>query len=163
MKRFSVFNFQFSIRHALYCVCIVMGLSSCDTHTPYYHYAHTPIDGWEKNDTLKYDVAPLKLGGEYQTTVGLRLNGAYPFRKLYLIMEQEIHPGLRHRTDTICFDVTSKEGRFTGNGISYFQYTTSLDREYLQEKDSLHITIRHAMKRDILPGISDIGVRLERK
>ena len=163
MGKFSIFNFRFSIRHTLYCVCIVMGISSCDTHTPYYHYAHTPIDGWEKNDTLQYNVEPLKIGGEYLTTVGLRINGAYPFRKLYLIMEQVIHPSLQHRTDTICFDVTSKEGRFTGNGISYFQYTVPVCKEILQEKDSIHIIIRHAMKRDILPGISDVGVKLERK
>ena len=37
-----------------------MGFISCDTNTPYYQYAHTPIDGWEKNDTLRYEVQPLK-------------------------------------------------------------------------------------------------------
>ena len=148
--------------YTLYCVCIVMGLTSCDTNTPYYHYAHTPIDGWEKNDTLRYNVQPLKKGGEHQITVALRLNGAYPFRKLYLIMEQDIYPRLQYKTDTICFDVTSKEGRFTGNGISYYQYTVPVCREHFIENDSIHITIRHAMKRDILPGISDIGIKLER-
>ena len=45
-----------------------MGFTSCDTNTPYYHYAHTPIDGWEKNDTLRYDVQPLKKGGEHKIT-----------------------------------------------------------------------------------------------
>ncbi len=163
MGKFSVFNVRFLIRHALYCVCIAMTIMSCDTKTPYYHYAHTPIDGWEKNDTLRYEVSPLEKGGEYHTSVGLRLNGAYPFRKLYLIMEQEIFPSLQRRTDTICFDVTSKEGRFTGNGISYYQYTLPVCKEYFTANDSIHITIRHAMKRDILPGISDIGVRLTRK
>ena len=148
--------------YTLYCVCIVMGFTSCDTNTPYYHYAHTPIDGWEKNDTLRYDVQSLKKGGEHQITVALRLNGAYPFRKLYLIMEQDIYPRLQYKTDTICFDVTSKEGRFTGNGISYYQYTVPVCREHFMENDSIHITIRHAMKRDILPGISDIGIKLER-
>ena len=148
--------------YTLYCVCIVMGFTSCDTNTPYYHYAHTPIDGWEKNDTLRYDVQPLKKGGEHQITVALRLNGAYPFRKLYLIMEQDIYPRLQYKTDTICFDVTSKEGRFTGNGISYYQYTVPVCREHFIENDSIHITLRHAMKRDILPGISDIGIKLER-
>ena len=108
-----------------------MGFTSCDTNTPYYHYAHTPIDGWEKNDTLRYDVQPLKKGGEHKITVALRLNGAYPFR-------------------------------FTGNGISYYQYTVPVCQEHFMENDSIHITIRHAMKRDILPGISDIGVKLER-
>ena len=122
--------------YTLYCVCIVMGFISCDTNTPYYQYAHTPIDGWEKNDTLRYEVQPLKKGGEHQITVALRLNGAYPFRKLYLIMQQDIFPRLQSKTDTICFDY--------------------------MDKDSIHITIRHAMKRDILPGISDIGVKLER-
>lgn len=149
--------------YTLYIMCIAAGFTSCDTHTPYFHYDHTPVDGWEKNDTLTFDVPPMKIGGEYQTSLGLRLNGEFPFTKLYLIMEQDIIPGMRHKVDTVCFEVANSSGRYTGHGISYLQYTVPVDRDFLQANDSLHITIRHCMKRDILPGISDIGVRIDRK
>lgn len=144
-------------------MCIDMGLSSCDTHTPYFHYNHTPVDGWEKNDTLIFDVPPLSVGGEYHTSLGLRVNGAFPFTRLYVIMEQDVIPGMRHKVDTVCFQITNNDGRYSGDGISYYQYTLPVDRDFLQANDSLHITVRHCMKRDILPGISDIGIRLDRK
>lgn len=149
--------------YIIWCVCVVMGFISCDTHTPYFHYNHTPIDGWEKNDTLTYDISPLTIGGEYYTSIGLRVNGAFPFTKLYLVMEQDIIPSMRHKVDTVCFQITNSEGRYNGDGISHYQYTMPVDRDFLQANDSLHITIRHCMKRDILPGISDVGVRLDRK
>lgn len=149
--------------YIIWCMCIVAGFSSCDTHTPYFHYSHTPIDGWEKNDTLKFDIKPLKITGEYNTSVGLRLNGSYPFTKLYLIVEQDIFPSMRHKIDTVCIQITNADGRYQGQGISNYQYTMPVDKDYLQADDSLHITVRHCMKRDILPGISDIGIRLDRK
>jgi hypothetical protein len=30
----------------------------------------------------------------------------------------------------------------------------------LQEGDSLHVVVRHNMKREILPGIFDVGIKL---
>ena len=31
----------------------------------------------------------------------------------------------------------------------------------MNQGDSIHITVRHDMKREILPGVSDIGVKVE--
>ncbi len=69
-------------------------LSSCNRHTVYDHYSHTPIAGWEKNDTLVFDIPKLTAGGMYQQFLGLRINGAYPFMNLYLIVEQTIEPNI---------------------------------------------------------------------
>lgn len=38
---------------------IVHILSACSGSTVYDEYAHTPIAGWEKNDTLSFEVSPL--------------------------------------------------------------------------------------------------------
>jgi len=37
---------------------IVHILSACSGSTVYDEYAHTPIAGWEKNDTLSFEVSP---------------------------------------------------------------------------------------------------------
>ena len=50
-----------------------------------------------------------------------------------------------------------------GHGISTYQYNFHLTTLTLNEGDSLHIAVRHNMKREILPGISDIGIRLSQQ
>ena len=69
-----------------------MMVTSCKESTVYYKYAHTPIAGWEKNDTLSFTIPPLTSTGLYQENLGLRITGAYPFMGITLIVEQEIFP-----------------------------------------------------------------------
>ncbi|MBP7359673.1 MAG: gliding motility lipoprotein GldH, partial [Prevotella sp.] len=48
------------------------------------------------------------------------------------------------------------------NGISYYQYNFNISHIELHKGDSIHVCIRHNMKREILPGISDVGFSLGR-
>lgn len=151
-------------------ICAVMAaivlsllLTACDVNTVYFRYDHTPVQGWEKNDTLTFDVQPLERPGYYSTTIGLRINDSYPFTSLVLVMEKTVYPNRRIETDTIVCRFTDKEGNSHRQGTSYYQYSFEAGTSQFAPGDSLHVTIRHCMKRDILPGISDIGIRLSKK
>ena len=143
-------------------------LSSCKDSLVYDSYTHTPIAGWEKNDTLSFEVPPLAASGYYQEQLGLRITGAYPFMGLTLIVEQTIYPDKEkkwekiEKVDTIQCDLIDKNGVTKGQGISYYQYNFPINVYHISEKDSIHVTVRHDMKREILPGISDIGLKLSR-
>ena len=136
-------------------------LSSCNKHVVYDKYNHTPISGWEKNDTLKFDIQ-IAEGGFYQQNLGLRINGAYPFMSLCLIVEQTIYPSNKTIVDTLNCSLINKDGYAKGNGISYYQYNFNISHIELHKGDSIHVCIRHNMKREILPGISDVGFSLGR-
>ncbi|MFQ9996553.1 MAG: gliding motility lipoprotein GldH, partial [Hoylesella buccalis] len=43
------------------------------------------------------------------------------------------------------------------------QYAFDITSMDLHEGDSLHISVRHDMKREILPGISNVGVSLTKR
>lgn len=170
-------------RSILYIIGVTALLSSCTSQTKYYHYEHTPVAGWEKNDTISFDVPPLKQEGEYGRTVNLRITGLYPFMKLTLIVETDCmgrhlqkgraayargaYGGKKRKgnvsCDTLKCTLVSNEGRATGYGVSNYQYQFSMPPRHYHAGDSLHITIRHDMKREILPGISDVGLRLYRE
>ncbi len=143
-------------------------LSSCKDSLVYDQYTHTPIAGWEKNDTLSFEIPPLATAGYYQEQLGLRINGAYPFMGLTLIVEQTIYPDKNkkqeklEKADTIQCDLIDKNGVTKGQGISSYQYNFPINVYRFCENDSIHVTIRHDMKREILPGISDIGLKLTR-
>lgn len=145
-----------------YCLMVIV-LTSCDFNTVYDKYDHTPIAGWEKNDTLTFDVPRMAHAGIYREELGLRINDAYPFMRLHLIVEQRLIPGERTRLDTLNCYLIDEDGNIRGQGVSYYQYTFPITQMQLQEGDSLHISIRHDMKREILPGIADIGIKLTRR
>lgn len=135
-------------------------LAACDRRTVYDKFQSTPIAGWEKNDTLTYAVKPLEESSAYAVQVGLRTTDSYPFTSLTLIMEQEVLPSHRVEIDTIHCDLTDKQGNNLGYGVGYRQYLFAVGTFRLEKGDSLHIVLRHDMKREILPGISDVGISL---
>ena len=141
-------------------------LSSCKDNLVYDQYIHTPISGWEKNDTLSFDIAPFDSTGAYEEQLGLRITGAYPFMSLTLIVEQSIYPNKSkkdkiEKVDTIQCNLIDNNGITRGQGISYYQYNFPINIYQFHKNDSIHITIRHDMKREILPGISDIGIKVQ--
>ena len=142
----------------LFCVL----LTACNQKTVYYHYEQTPLTGWDKNDTLSFVIGPLSASGRYMEEVGLRISGEYPFTGLNLIVEQKNKSKQLLRVDTLACKLINEQGNAKGRGMSQFQYLFPLSTVDLQEGDELHVTVRHDMKRDILPGISDIGLRLVR-
>ena len=144
-------------------LCGLLLCMACKSKTIYSHYEHVPISGWEKNDTLSFAIDPIKQDGYYQQTIGIRTNGSYPFMGLTLIIDQTIHPSMEFHSDTLNFELVDEDGNIKGRGISHYQYIFPLKTLSLQESDSLSINIRHDMKREILPGISDIGITLTKQ
>ncbi len=153
-------------RYILLYICTAvlssLFLAGCNSNTAYNHYEHTPVAGWERNDTLFFDAGPIISSGQYVEEVGLRINGEYPFTGLNLVVEQTIEPSHERHSDTLCCSLISEHGVAKGRGISNYQYIFHLTTLKLEQGDKLRVAVRHDMKREILPGIADIGVRLTR-
>ena len=64
------------------------------------------------------------------------------------------------KTDTLLCQLINQHGENKGQGISYYQYNFPINIYKINRGDSIHIAIRHDMKREILPGVSDIGVKI---
>lgn len=137
-------------------------VSSCTGNKVYDEYQHTPITGWEKNDTLTFSVPRMAEEGTYASTLMLRINDGFPFVGLTLIVEQKTIPGMEVKTDTVRCRLIDNGGNFNGQGVSYHQYTFPVTIMPLAAGDSLYISVRHDMKREILPGVSDLGIMIEK-
>ncbi len=148
------------IQNILTVLTVAAAMASCNRNTVFYRYDHTPVAGWEKNDTLTFDVSPVPRAGSYREEIGLRINGSYPFTGLCLIVEQTIYPSGVSVSDTLNCRLIDADGTVRGRGVSYYQYSFHLTDMRLEQGDSLHVCVRHNMKREILPGISDIGLRV---
>lgn len=148
---------------ALLAVVLLLALSACNRKLVYDRYASTPISGWEKNDTLSFDIRPVSGMDTYYMWLGLRTSEDYPFTAVTLIVEQHIYPKDTIVNDTVKCQITDRHGNASGLGVNFHQYRFPVNSLQLQDGDSIHIRVRHDMKREILPGISDVGISLRRK
>lgn len=158
------------LRNNLKCIIgtllltVAWSMTSCSRQqTVYANYA--PIDDttWEKTDTITFDVPPVKAAGTYQEKLGLRLTDDFPFLSLSMDIEIQVQPkGILHRGQHK-FSVIDQGGNPKGKGLSLQQYTFDLGDLELEEGDSLHISMAHNMKREILPGVVDLGIILIKK
>ncbi len=140
-----------------------LSLSACQQKTVYNRYLHTSVSGWERNDTLFFTVPPVNEGGNYAEDIGVRVNGDYPFLALTLIIEQSGMSDQTVQRDTLNCDLIDKQGRHKGKGISQYQNNFHLKTISLNKGDSLRIAIRHDMKREMIPGVTDVGIKLSKR
>ena len=78
-------------------------------------------------------------------------------------MEQVINPRNQIRIDTLSCRLIDKNGMVKGRGLSYYQYNFHLTTLQLNAGDTLNVRVRHHMKREILPGIANVGIRLSKQ
>ncbi|MBR1395731.1 MAG: gliding motility lipoprotein GldH [Prevotella sp.] len=135
-------------------------ITSCQRRTLYHNFEHTPLSGWERNDTLLFTTPPASEGAVLQREIELRISQKYPFQRVNLIVEQLTLPSNIVRRDTVNCSLVDQKGNFLGEGITLFQYRFRLPDATVDKGDSLTISIRHNMKRETLPGMADIGLRL---
>lgn len=138
----------------------VVAFYSCSDNRVFDTYKNTNLSGWEKNDTISFSIPALKESGAYDSELGLRINESYPFMGLTLIVEQRIFPADTTVSDTLKCRLIDNLGNTNGQGVSYYQYRFHIRTMELKQGDSLQVSIRHNMKREILPGVSDIGMSL---
>lgn len=149
-----------SNRRLLVALAVVLVLTGCHRRTLYHHFEHTPLSGWERNDTLLFYVMRARQNAVVQREVELRISEEFPFQRLTLVVEQTTLPANFIRRDTVSCDLIDQEGNVLGKGLTLFQYRFALPDTSVDEGDSITIAIRHNMKRETLPGIADIGLRL---
>ncbi len=139
---------------------VALALAGCNRSTVYHHYEPVPVDGWTRNDTLHFHVTPAKDDAVLHEEVELRINSEYPFLGLCLVVEQTTFPSNVRRVDTLNCSLIDKGGSPKGKGVNYFQNRFLLTDLSVSEGDSVEIAVHHNMKREILPGVVDLGIRL---
>lgn len=135
-------------------------------------YEQIPVEGWDKTDTLTFSVPAVAADGVYNLAIGLRTTGDYPFMSLTLLFDANIIAKKTENSSivktpqrlsrTLSCPLVSSRGRSQGQGVSLYQYNFHVATISLREGDSLQVNIRHNMKREMLPGLSDLGLSITR-
>ncbi|MBQ7421847.1 MAG: gliding motility lipoprotein GldH [Prevotella sp.] len=141
-------------------LAMFIGLEACQKNRTFDHYEHTQLSGWERNDTLLFDIPPQK-AGTYELNIGIRATQTFPYKSVCLIIERTVFPNMETRKEIVRCPIIDDYGLLIGkNGISNSELSYHLADITLQEHDSMHIKLHHCMRRETLPGISEIGIQL---
>lgn len=137
-------------------------LTACRPRPAAYAFSSVPVDGWERGHVLTFPIDTLSHAGTYRLDICLRTSTArpYPFRTLWLEVRRRLGTDGRTQADTLACNLTNAKGDPDGRGVSLLQYDFALDTLSLPAGTAGTITVRHIMSRDILQGISDVGLRL---
>lgn len=146
----------------LFFFFIISLFSACNGDMTYSKYTDISIAGWERSDSVIFNIPPLKQTGIYAPTLGVRIDNSFPFKSVAIIVEQTVYPQKTIFRDTINCKLYDDKGRLLGNGVSNHLYIYNVEPRHYQQGDSIHIFIRHDMKREILPGITSVGIEFSK-
>lgn len=135
-------------------------LTACiDRGTLVHSYAHVGAEGWNRSDTLTFDLPQMPVDRDCELSVGLRITSRYPYTSLWIVIDEQWE-GRSVRTDTVEYQLIDSMGDFSGRGVNIYQYEWPLRRITLHSGEQGRIRLYHIMSREILPHVTEAGVKV---
>lgn len=150
------------IRNKLSALCLLGFCSACIGETYLHQYQPVGEEGWNKADTLTFPLSPLSADTLFDTHVGLRITPNFPYSKLWLAVRYDLKNPDTIYTDTLCLELSDTLGVMKGRGVTRLQYEHPALPLRLKEQQSGQLRIFHLMKKEILPDVCEVGLRLDK-
>lgn len=154
-------------------MAVVTVLASCDKRYAYDNYRSVDVDGWNRSDTLDFNVGKVP-AGVYDMSIGFRATGDYPYKELGFDITCTVYSKVKKHdasADSLTFksihkrvkcSVFDDEGRMTGkSGISSDDFNYRFDEISVRQGDSVVVSMTHGMNQEVMPGIMQVGLQLE--
>lgn len=142
------------------CVCLIL---ACNMDT---FFAGSkplqPDEGWDAESSATFEWQVTDTLKRYDFFIDFRHDQRYPFSNVYLYVDFTF-PNGRTLRDTLECELADERGKWLGSGFGNlvdhrigFRRATAfpINGDYT-------IDIRHGMRMNPLPGVSDVGFRLE--
>lgn len=147
--------------YLLFALAAISTFVSCGENYVYDHYRSVSVGGWNRADTLDFNVGKIP-AGTYELLVGFRATSEYPYKELGIDVSYSTSPSskpVHKRVKCVVFD---DDGRLLGkNGISSNDFLYNVGTLTVGRSDSIVVSIAHAMNQEIMPGLTQIGLQLE--
>lgn len=155
------------MRLRTYIQCLVVGTTiliggiSCHNKTFFHQYRAVDTAGWNRLDTLYFDIPPYADSASVRVTLEVRSTPQVGHQRLWLAVESRWQQPDSLRTDTIAVQLIEPSGENTGSGINLFEHEQPLYTCPLTAGQHGRIAVYHIMQLQRVPGLNDIGIRIE--
>jgi gliding motility-associated lipoprotein GldH len=138
--------------------------ASCSGNSVFLRYAHISNSGWHKDSTAVFTVPINDTESLFNVIIDIRSRNEYPYQNLYLFAQLTAPDGTT-TGDTLNCILTDNLGRWLGKGIGS---TSTLPIMYMpavkfKKAGDYTFSIQQGMREEVLEGINDIGLRVEKK
>lgn len=144
---------------SLFIALFACSCSNKETYSEFYSFKEA---AWTQEECASFEVEISDTLALYSVFLDIRNNNDYPFRNIWLFVDTPTQEGTQ--TDTIQVELADIYGKWHGNGLSKFTYSTVYKKDYkFPSSGTYSYSIRHGMRENPLRGISDIGLRIEKQ
>lgn len=149
------------MRYALcYATCLL--LIACTDGTMLHTYKPLPQEGWDRSDTLVFDIPQAETDIDGTLTVGLRTAAHVGMQSIALAVELCDAKGNCHR-NTLHYPLTDSDGNALAKGVNHHQYETQHLPLHLKKGQQTTVRIHHLMTHDTMVGITEVGIKIDRR
>jgi gliding motility-associated lipoprotein GldH len=142
---------------------ILLTLLSCSRSHVYEKYEPVKQNEWKYNEAISFPVEIKDDNKLYNIYVSVRHGEEYPFSNLWVQLLVK-KPGNIEENKRFSLSLAEQDGRWFGTRLgSIYDISPFLVlKNYPVPKKGLYnFILRHAMRQDIVPGIMDVGIRVE--
>lgn len=151
------------LRNSIWLLLTGCLIAACNENTVYHSYRSIPSDGWQKSDTLFFSIPVKDSLRLFHLSAEIRNKSSYAYRNLYLSVSHNLEDSTTWKTDTLLLVLADKEGKWNGTGWgSLFQSTLPIGSAVVQHPGNYTFKIAHGMQDELLKGINDIGIKIEK-
>ena len=107
---------------------ILVAFVSCDSNSVFDQYISLKKNSWLLTDSLDFKVTINDTISRNNVYINIRNNREYQFSNLYLITRFDF-PNGKKIVDTLQYEMTDKNGKFLGKGISEIKHSKLILKE----------------------------------
>lgn len=141
----------------------IVSFTACDRTRVFESYHEIDGTGWNKDSvvTFKFTIEDTIQG--HNLYINLRNKGNYPNSNIWLFLSVDSPDGTT-LSDTIEFTLADPTGKWLGSGLGDLFDNQIIYRSniYFPQTGAYLFNIQHGMRSEILEGIRDIGIRVEK-
>jgi gliding motility-associated lipoprotein GldH len=143
---------------------ITMLFVGCDRDKFFDESLSLPGDRWDKDEALAFTIPIEDTVTPYRFFINVRNSTSYNYNNIYFFLTTE-YPGGGYSQDTIECLLAEKDGSWIGKGTGAYRDNRVHIRDNIVFPRQGKYTLRllQAMREEILEGISDAGIRLEKQ
>lgn len=155
-------SFNYWLKISL-CVFLALWITACSDKVYYEEFQAIEQEQWNMNAIKSFRFHIQDTSSSYRLIYTIRNTTDYPYSNFY-VFTTTTHPGHEAVRDTIECMLADKYGKWLGTGFGKIRESRFLIREQFGFPDTGEyvIDIEHGMRDEVLRGITDVGVRLEK-
>ena len=136
-------------------------IASCIEGTFFHSYKPLPTEGWERRDTICFDLPQAVEDFNGTLTIGLRTKAYIDMQDIVLAVEQCDEALGICRCDTVRYPLTDAKGFALARGVNNHQYETQHLPISIKKGQVGSVRIHHLMRNEMVQGITELGIKID--